>query len=167
MQLVFDQHTRADRAGHVRGGHGKLFCVGGSKFSRGLIRNFVKTPCRDIVEELRSLFYDLYLHTEAGEIPSEVQSSIEEDRMQDPRVKRAREMLRTSDVFIGIIEKYLKTEWDIDNDGSLDLTEPRVDPSASRNRRKRKAEDYDSSELNVHLKRIGRMPPKVKPEVCG
>ena len=163
MQLVFDQHTRADKAGHVRGGHGKLICVGGSKISSTVIETLVKTPCCEIIEEMRSLFCDLYLHMEAGDVSPSVQSRIEEKRERDPRVNRAREMLRTSDVFLGIIEKYLKLEWDIDDDGSMDLTEPLVDPSASRNRRKRKAEDRDGSELNIHLKRIGRMPPRSNP----
>ena len=163
MQLVFDQHTRADRAGHVRGGDGKLSCVGGHKFSSPVIEGFVKTPCCEIIEEMRSLFNDLYLYTETGDVPPDVKSRIEEKRARDPRVNHAREMLRTSDVFLGIIEKYLKFEWDIDNDGSLDLAEPRVDTSASRNRRKRKAEDHDGSELNIHLRRIGRMPPRSNP----
>ena len=163
MQAVFDQHTRADRAGHVRGGEGKLGCVGGLKFSSGTIESLVRTPCCEIIEEMRSLFRDLYLHTEAGEISSHAQSKNDERRGRDPRVKRAREMLRTSDVFLGIFEKYLKFEWDVDNDGSLDLTELCVDTSASRNRRKRKAEDYDGCELNIHLKRLGRMPPRSNP----
>ena len=112
---------------------------------------------------MRSLFSDLYLYTEAGDISLQARSMNEEDREQDPRVKRAREMLRTSDAFLSTIEKYLRFDWDIDDDGSLDPTEPGVGPSASRNRRKRKAEDYDCSERNIHLKRIGRMSPRSNP----
>ncbi|KAI0247322.1 hypothetical protein BJV78DRAFT_1246563, partial [Lactifluus subvellereus] len=156
MQAVFGQHTRADRAGHVRGGEGKLCCVVGLKYSSAVIETLVKTPCCGIIEEMRSLFCDLYLHMEAGDVSPYVRSMIEEERERDPRVNRAREMLRTSDVFLGIIEKFLKSEWDINNDSGMRLTEPRVDPSASRNRRKRKAEDHDGRELNIHLKRQSR-----------
>ena len=163
MQAVFDQHTQADRSGLVRGGDGKLGCVGSLKLSRARIWGLVATPCRDIIEEMRSLFHDLYLHEEAGNLPSHVRSIIQAYREQDPRVKAAREKLRTSDAFLAIFERYLQIEWGVDNDGSLDLVEPRVDTSASRNRRKRKAEDCDSSELNIHLRRIGRMPPKSSP----
>ena len=116
MQTVFDQHTRADRVGHVRGGDGKLSCVQGLRFSRGVIRSLVKTPCCEIIKKMWSLFSDLYLYTEAGDISLQAQSMNEEDREQDPRVNHAREMLRTSNAFLSTIEKYLKFDWDIDDD---------------------------------------------------
>jgi Fungal protein kinase len=165
MQIVFDQHTRPDTAGFVGGGKGKLACLADLELPRILLRNIVKTPCREIIEEMRSLFHGLYLHTRAG-LPSQVRSELEasegHDPRVDPRVESAREKLRTSDALLAIMEKYLKSEWDMDDDGSLDLVESRIDPSASRNRRKRQAEDIDDREQNIHLKRRGLMPPRPK-----
>ena len=47
------------------------------------------------------------------------------------------------------MKKHLESEWDTDNDGSLDLTEPQsADPLARRNRRERKAEDGGDEEEN-------------------
>jgi len=119
----------------------------------------VKTPCRAIIEEMHSLFRDLYLYIQAGDIP-ESQSAIEEMRSEDTRVHDAHRKLQNSDVFLAIMKKYLGSEWDIDDDGSLDHTEPQPDPSASRKRRKRKADDGGDEEDNWHLRRIGRYPPK-------
>ena len=161
MQFVFDTHTAPDKAGVVRGGDGKLNCVGGYKFSRKVIRGLVKTPCRKILEEMRSLFREIYCDiTEGNASDTGSGTDEDEDRELEQRVKDAREKLRSSEVFLEIIERHLGSDWDIDNDGSLDVTESQPDPSASRDRRKRKAEDSGDSGENWHVRRVGRYPPK-------
>jgi len=161
MRQVFDDHSEPDAAGIVRGGDGKLNCVvAGTKISSLLILSLVKTPCHMILEEMRSLFGDLYRHIESGNVFSHLRTNIEEARKLDPRVQDALVKLKTPDVFLAIMEKYLTSEWDIDDDGSIDLTEPQQDPAASRNRRKRKADDSGDEEENWHVRRVGRYPPK-------
>ena len=165
MQLVFDQHTVPDDGGIVRGGDGKLLCLVNYKLSTKFIRGLVKTPCRKIIEEMRSLFRDLYRDRDAEGDLSDAGSSAEEDesREQDQRVVAAREKLQTSVAFLAIIERHLASEWSVDNDGSRDSTDPQPDHSASRNR-KRKADEIDS-EQNIHLARIGRMPPNSRQKI--
>ena len=164
MQLVFDHHSKPDKAGVVRGGHGKLYCLADKTLPWSLIETLVQTPCCAIIEEMRSLFHDLYLYIDGTDLPPDTQSRIRERRNRDPRVNVACEKLRTSDAILAIFEKHLGSDWGIDNDGSLDLTEPVKDPSASRNRLKRKADEIDSEE-NMHIARIGRMPPDSKQKV--
>jgi len=153
MKHVFDWHSEPDKAGFVMGGDGKLTCVGGSKFSTSIIETLVETPCCAIIEEMRSVLHDLYLYMEAVDIIACIQR-ISEKRKNDSRVEHAREKLQTSDVFLAIMEKYLTSEWDIDDDGSIDLTEPQRDPATSRKRRKRKADDSGDEEENWHVRRI-------------
>jgi len=161
MRFVFDSYSAPDKAGVVRGGDGKLNCVGGYKLSRKVIRGLVKTPCRRIIEEMRSLFRELYCDITEGNVSdTESGTDEDEDRELEQRVQDAREKLRTAGVFLGIIERHLGSAWDINNDGSLDITESPTDLSASRNRRKRKAEDSGDEEENWHVHRIGRYPPK-------
>ncbi|KAI0256261.1 hypothetical protein BJV78DRAFT_1151039 [Lactifluus subvellereus] len=68
------------------------------------------------------------------------------EREQDPRV---REATRNS---------ALPSGWDVDDDGSLYKTELRPNPSASRDRRKRKAADSDDG-MTFNQRRKGRLPP--------
>jgi len=159
MYDLFDQHFEADETGIAKGGDGKVFFFGGLLFSTSFINGTVETPCRAIIEEMRSLLSEFYLHIEAGDHPVS-QADIDEKRSADPRVDRAHEKLQTSDTFLAIMKRHLESEWDIDDDGSLDLTEPQPDPSASRNLRKRKAEDSGNGEENWHMRRLGRYPPK-------
>jgi len=161
MHEVFDQHFEADGAGMVKGGDGKLFFFlgGGGLLSPSFIKATVETPCHAIIEEMRSLLCDLYLYIEAGDNPVS-QSDIEEKRRADPQIDCAHERLQTSDAFLAIMKKHLGSEWDIDDDGSLDLIEPQSDPSASRNCWKHKADDSGDEEENWHLHHIGWYPPK-------
>jgi hypothetical protein len=57
-----------------------------------------------------------------------------------------------------MISRHLSSEWDVDDDGSLHKTMLRPDSAASRDRRKRKAED-GNEEMTDHKRRIGRLPP--------
>ena len=59
MKDVFDQHTDMDRDGNVTGGKGKLLCLHNEEFDKSTMRTLVKTPCRIIIEKLRSLFRDV------------------------------------------------------------------------------------------------------------
>jgi Fungal protein kinase len=151
IQAVFDQYSEPDDEGFVRGGKGKLTCLADIELHSRLLERFVKTPCRDIIEEMRSLFYDLYLRTRSG-FASQAQFKFQEWERLDPQVvlvEAAQEKLRVSDAFLAIMEKYLASEWSINDDGSLDSADPRVDPSASRNRKKRPAAKMDDDSENM------------------
>ncbi|KAH9033036.1 hypothetical protein EDB84DRAFT_110396 [Lactarius hengduanensis] len=151
MQIVFDQK-------HHQGGRGKLYCLRQTALDRMVVRGFVQTPCKDIIEELRSLFNSLYRHVQplADTTPS-VRSDIESERDQDESVQDAVKNLRSSEKVLSIIDNHLVYEWDIDNNGSRDKAKFRPDPATSRNRRKRKAEDDDGKDFNE--RRRGRFPP--------
>jgi hypothetical protein len=163
-QEVFDYHSEPDREGIVKGGRGKLACVKDSALSSGVINLLVKTPCREIIEEMRSLFYDFHLMEDASLTKSQ-RLCIEAERKRVPRFNVAREKLQTSDAFLAIFERQLGFEWDINDDGSQNPIETQEDQeqSASRNRRKRKADESDiEGSGNMHILRIGRMPPPKK-----
>ena len=148
IHKIFDQHFGADEAGMVKGGDGKLFFFGGVLFSTSFFEVTVETPCCAIIEEMRSLLSDLYLHMEAGDHPVS-RSNIEKKRRTDPRVDRAHAKLQTSDAFLAIMKKHLGSEWHIDDDGNLDLTEPQSAGNlASRDRLECKAECGGDEEEN-------------------
>ena len=163
MRHVFDHHSEPDGEGIVTGGDGKLACVANTTLSSGVIMDIVETPCFEIIDEMRSLFRDLYLMEDAY-LTKTARLRVEERRKRDPRVNVAREKLRTSDAFLAVFERHLGSEWDTNDDGSLDQTEAQRDQSASRSRRKRKAEASESEE-NMHIRRIGRMPPNTRERV--
>ncbi|KAH9008633.1 hypothetical protein EDB83DRAFT_488406 [Lactarius deliciosus] len=158
MQSVFDQSEDMDDDGIIRGGRGKLNCPREGVLGPRIIRGFVQTPCKNIIEDLRSLFNNLYRHIEppADIIPS-MQSDIDSDREQDERVQDAVKKLRSSEEVLRIINEHLKSKWDVDDDGSRYEREFRPDPVTSRNRRKRKAEDDGGKNFNE--RRRGRFPP--------
>ena len=151
-------------------GIGKLCCVFDGAFGSFRMEILVKTPCRKIIEEMRSLFGSLYANFDmAISIPSPGQSTDEEGTGRGSLAREAREKLRTSDAFLAILEKHLQSEWDIDDDGSLDRPDLQPDGSASRKCLKRKAgnrSDSDSEE-NIHVRRIGRYPPSTEESASG
>ncbi|KAH9017122.1 hypothetical protein EDB83DRAFT_192136 [Lactarius deliciosus] len=158
MQIVFDQHDDMDDDGIIRGGRGKLYCLRQTALDRMVVRGFVQSPCKDIIEELRSLFNNLYRHVQplADTTPS-VQSDIKFERDQDESVQDAVKKLRSSEKVLSIINDHLVYDWDINDDGCLDKVRFRPDPATSRNRRKRKVEDDDGKDFNE--RRRGRFPP--------
>jgi hypothetical protein len=163
MQDIFDQYTEHDRDGVVRGGAGKISCLEdshpGDRLDSTTVEDLVITPCKDIIEELRALFRDLYLHVPTrADLSSRAKSRLEAQREQDPRVKKAREKLHSSEWVLAVMNKHLAFRWDVDDDGSLFKTEIRPDILASRNRRKRKAADSDDG-LTFNQRRKGRLPP--------
>ncbi|KAH9000867.1 hypothetical protein EDB86DRAFT_3101166 [Lactarius hatsudake] len=160
MQNVFDQSEDRDDDGIIRGGRGKLNCLQQGILGRTAVDYLVETPCKVIIENLRSLFNNLYRHIEPpfDTIPS-TESVIKSKRDQDERVQDAVKKLRSSEEVLRIINKHLDStgSWDVDNDGSLYKVKFRPDPATSRNRRKRKAEDDGGKDFNE--RRRGRFPP--------
>jgi len=161
MANVFDQFE-SKKVGRSRGGKGKLAVLGGTELPTPIILSLTfRTSCSAIIEELRALFYDLYRFVSYRTAPEpEVVEMYQKLRETDPRVQDARDKLQSSDAFLAILEKHLNTAWDVDDDGSLDLSEPLLDPSASRNRRKREAGDSNDGGRNIHVRRRGLMPPR-------
>ncbi|KAH8977382.1 hypothetical protein EDB86DRAFT_3165665 [Lactarius hatsudake] len=160
-QIVFDQSDDMDDDGIIRGGTGKLNCLRQAAQALGprIVHGFVQTPCKDIIEELRSLFNNLYRHIEPpADITPSMEADIKSDREKDERVQDAVKKLRSSEEVLSIINDHLKPRWD-ENDGSRDKVKfrPNSDPATSRNRRKRKAEDDDGKDFNE--RRRGRFPP--------
>ncbi len=108
--------------------------------------DLVQTPCRAILEELRSLFHDFYLcvPNKIGRMSSVAQLMLTAEREQDPRFREAHEKLRSSEWILAMISRHLASRWDVDDDGSLYRTELCLDLSASRKRRKRKAAESNN-----------------------
>src|SRR6266850_5813948 len=160
MVDVFDQYESVKR-NRSRGGKGKLNVLGGTELKRQVIMGLTyKTPCSAMTEELRALFNDFYLHVSYRKSPQpEVEAMYAKMMEEDPQVQRARKKLQSSETFLAILERHLNSGWDVNDDGSLDRSDPLRDHSASRNRRKRPASDSDDGS-NFHQHRRNRMPPK-------
>jgi hypothetical protein len=159
MRNVFDQHTEMDHSGTITGGKGKLFCLRDGELNLSIVYNLVKTPCRDIIEDLRTLFHDFYLHIPAHEIrDSDALLVYEAKRKRDSRVQEAAKNLSSSEWILGMINRYLSSKWDADDDGSLYKAVLRPDSAASRDRRKRKAEDLDEEKIPYNQRHKGRLP---------
>jgi hypothetical protein len=169
MRDVFDQHAEMDHNGIVTGGRGKIVCLHGGELGERTVRRLVKTPCRDIIEELRALFCDLYLFAEvaplsedsdSGDLPAHENKPGQGSRVQKAtRVREATKKLSSSEWILEIISRHLSSEWDVDDDGSLHKTMLRPDSAASRDRRKRKAGDRNEENVTSTKRRRGRVPP--------
>ena len=159
MRNVFDQHTEMYHNGIITGGKGKLFCLRDGELNLSVVYNLVKTPCRDIIEDLRTLFHDFYLHIPAHETrDSDALLVYEAKRKRDSRVQEATKNLSSSLWILGMIDSYLSSKWDVDDDGSLNKVVLRPDSAASRDRRKRKAEDNNEEKMTYTQRRKGRLP---------
>jgi len=160
MQLVFDQFYDMDDDGITRGGRGKLGCLReGGDLDSEIVEELVETPCKDIVEELRSLFQDSYRHVRPmiGPRP-EAQEKIRRKREEDEKVRNALKKLRSSEEVLAIINNHLASGWGVEDDGSRYPVAFRLDPDASRGRRKGKTED--DSFTNLNDRRRNRIPPR-------
>ena len=126
MRNVFDQQTEMDHDGNVTGGEGKLMCLYKVKLGERIVRKLVKTPCREIIEELRDLFLDFYRFAEDPE--PDGSSTDEDERKQDLRiqVQEATKKLSSSEWILEMISRHLSSEWDVDDDGSLHKTSVRL-----------------------------------------
>jgi hypothetical protein len=132
MVDVFDQ-SESKKVGRSRGGKGKLVVLGDKELSAPIVMSLVfGTPCSSIIEELQALFHDFYLFVfyQTGLEPKVVEM-YKKLRETDSRVQVARNKLQSSDEFLAILEKHLNPAWDVDDDGSLDLSEPLLHSSAS------------------------------------
>ena len=171
MRFVFDQHTEMDHNGVVTGGDGKLLCLHNMKLGEKTVRKLVKTPCRNIIEELRDLFWDFYLvaaevesddseDSDSGDLPVHEDERRQGSRDQTAiRVREATKKLSSSEWILEMINRYLSFKWDADDDGSLHKTTLRPDSAASRDRRKRKAEGKNEDKMSFNKRRKGRLPP--------
>jgi hypothetical protein len=151
MRNVFDQHTDMDRNGNVTGGKGKLLFLHNEEFDKTMIRTLVNTPCRKIIEKLRSLFRDNYFVEGADDSDSD-------DPVFETKRQKATGKLSSSEWILEMINEHLSSKWDMDDDGSLHKTELRPDSAASRNRRKRKVEDSNDEKMTFNRRRKGRLP---------
>jgi len=159
MKDVFDQHTDMDRKGNVTGGKGKLFCLRDGELNSSVVYDLVKTPCGDIIEDLRALLHDYYRYIPAHETRiSNARSVYEAKRERDSRVREAAKNLSSSEWILEMINGHLSSKWDVDDDGSLHRTVLRPDSAASRDRRKRKAEHSNEERMTYNHRRRGRLP---------
>jgi len=123
-------------------------CLHNEKFDKTIIRTFVQTPCRKIIEKLRSLFRDVNYF--GGGSDDSVFETIRQE---------ATEKLRSSEWILEMINEHLSSEWDVNDDGSLHKTVLRPDLAASRSRCKRKAEDNNDEKMTFDQRCKGRLPP--------
>jgi hypothetical protein len=108
---------------------------------------------------LRTLFHDFYLHIPAHETrDSDALLVYEAKRKRDPRVQEATRNLSSSEWVLEVINGYLSSKWDVDDDSSLHKTVLRPDSAASRNRRKRKAKDSNEEKMTFAQRCRGRLP---------
>ncbi|KAI0296733.1 hypothetical protein B0F90DRAFT_1014957 [Multifurca ochricompacta] len=164
IQKVFDDQTDKPYDGLFRGGEGKLLFLKDLHISHWFIELLTTTPCKDIIEEFRSFFNDLYLHAVGSyKFPKILKSKIEAKREQDPRVKDAREKLRSSEWMLWVFNHHLAAKWDVKDDGSFCKTEFRLGSSAARTGRKRKATTDSDDGRTTDERRRGRMPPSSTP----
>ena len=159
MRNVFDQHTEMDHSGIVKGGQGKLYCLYNVELGEGTVRTLVKTPCRKIIERLRVLFHDFYHFVEVNYNLSE-DSDEDEREKEATRVREVTKNLSSSKWILEMINRHLASKWDADDDSSLLKTVLRPNSAASRDRRKREAEDSSEEKMTFNQRRKGRLPPR-------
>jgi len=171
MRDVFDQHTKLDHNGIVTGGRGKILCLREGELDETVVRKLVKTPCRKIIEELRTLFRDFHVFAKVA--PTNLSQDSDDDgpladedereqylrAQKTTQVQEATEKLGSSKWILEMISKYLSSKWDVDDDGSLHKTMLCPDSAASRDRRKRKAEGRNEENMTYNKRRKGRLPP--------
>ena len=159
MRDVFDQHTEMDHSGIVKGGQGKLYCLYDVELGKGTVQMLVKTPCRKIIEKLRVLFHNFYHFVEVKYNLSEY-SDDDEREQKATRVREVTKILSSSKWILEMINRQLSSKWDVDDDSSLHKTVLCLNSAASRDRRKRKAEDSSEEKMTFNQRRKGRLPPR-------
>ena len=178
MKNVFDQHTNVDRNGNVTGGKGKHNCLHNLELGRGIVRKLVKTPCRDIIEELRAFFRDFYLSVDVapdqsedsdpgGSLTGKAKQEQDFRFQQTTRVLEATKNINLSKWMLEMINGHLSSKWDVDDDSSLHKTVLRPNSAACRDHRKRKAEDSSEEKMTFNQRRKGRLPPRSTTESSG
>jgi hypothetical protein len=160
MRFVFDYHTDMDRGGNVTGGRGKLACLSGHDLGPRAIHSLTQTPCRSNIEGLRTLFHNLYLNVEALDETNLDFEFFSQAQLKRDQVNDARKKLGSSKWILDMMNRYLTSKWDVDDDGSLLKTELCPDSSSKRNL-KRKAPDDQKGRITFNAWRKGRLPPSV------
>jgi hypothetical protein len=157
IKRVFYQYPGSDSDDYYAGGSkGKTFCLKNCALDPVVIECLVGTPCRNIIEDLRTLFHDFYGYRQPGHyLCPEERASAEASKEQNPLVLAAREKLRSSEWILGVINSHLAAEWNVDDDGSLcNVTGPPDPvPPADENPRKRKASGGNEGETVTSNKR--------------
>ncbi|KAI0273318.1 hypothetical protein BC834DRAFT_928374 [Gloeopeniophorella convolvens] len=142
-KTVFDYSKRSHHVNAIVGGKGKHWCLKNDELSSADIGDIVKTPCADIIEDMRSLFADFYLHVRGvPEYKPEAVRKLEDKRARDPTVQEARKALQSSKALLDIFEKRLASPWEITDDASENLRETRC-PSVSKSRKRKRGEASD------------------------
>jgi len=158
IKRVFYQYPGSDSVHsddyHVGGSKGKMLCLKNYELDPVVIERLVGTPCRNIIEDLRTLFRDFYGYRPP--VPYLCQRARgEASKAQNPLVLAAREKLRSSEWILGVINGHLAAEWNVDDDGSLrNVTHPPDPvPPADENPRKRKASGGNEGETVASSKK--------------
>jgi len=131
-----------------------MLCLKNYELDPVVIECLVGTPCRNIIEDLRTLFRDFYGYRPP--VPYLCQRARgEASKAQNPLVLAAREKLRSSEWILGVINGHFAAEWDVDDDGSLrNVTRPPDPvPLADENPRKRKASGGNEGETVASSKK--------------
>ncbi|KAI9431634.1 hypothetical protein F5148DRAFT_1155081 [Russula earlei] len=161
MQHVFDGYRDVDEDGVIRGSDGKL------SFLHKLILHldsfgFVPEPCRQIIEELRTLLKTFYDDINPKSIMPEPQA----ERNVWTEVKDAHEKLCSSEWVLNLITWNLESKNWSNDDSSLSKNIVGHDPTFSRGCRKHKAKDHHNDDspvemgLSFNKKHRGQYPPK-------
>lgn len=143
--ICFDQYEVVKNGHYSRGGQGKLdLPIGGVVSPQAIEGLAYKTPCADMIGELRRLFKDFYCGVayHRSHVP-EIAAKHAKMREEDQSVREPRKKLQSPDAFLSIPERCLNSGWDVNDDGSFDLFDPLQGHPASTNRRKRPATDSD------------------------
>ncbi|KAI0273341.1 hypothetical protein BC834DRAFT_203946 [Gloeopeniophorella convolvens] len=166
---VFDQYKpRPDldtRKIIITGGAGKLLCLTGHRLAPPIVSLLVKTPCKDIIEEMRTLFNSIYCHID-GDTYELQELRIQSDALReaDPLVQLALKNVQSSEALLTIMNGHLANPWNVTDDGSLDLKLVRPTPSLSKNLKKRKGVVVDSEGSDLNKRRKGsKVPPESIP----
>jgi hypothetical protein len=123
MKAVIDQHYDMDDNGNVAGGTGKLFCLRDRELNSSVVKSIVKTPCKDIIEELRALFNDYYRYSKGGlRVPND--PTVNTQREKDPGVLEATTNLSSSEWILKMINGHLSSKLGVDDDSTVVYTRP-------------------------------------------
>jgi hypothetical protein len=149
-----------DNHGIVRGGKGKLTTLRNGEIDPITLDRLVNTPCRDIIQELTSLFHDFYLHLSVRiESGSLFLSKYEAKGQADPGFQDAHKRLRSSEWVLDMMNRHLASEWEVDDNGSLHQMVLHPDSKGSRNRKKRDAPDSNVNTADSFCMQDGLDPP--------
>ncbi|KAI9507352.1 hypothetical protein F5148DRAFT_1285326 [Russula earlei] len=152
MPLVFDQHRQTDN-GIVTGRVGKLSCIHNLQLSQETIGSLVKTPCGEIIQDLRNLYRSFYNGFNSD--PPVVSDTSKPPGPNKPDPSK----VSSHKSILDIIDRHMtsQSQWDKDDNGSQDTSVFGPYLMASRTHRKRKAPDSERSSKTTCKGRL--LPP--------